>query len=98
MGSNKINITANHVDHPSTVTTTALDPKLQHSQELIEISELSKKIQELRQEIDRTPEIDQNKVNQIKQALQDGTYHIDVESTAKKIVEMEFIKVENTEL
>lgn len=53
----------------------------------VQLSERAKKVEQLRKAIDAVPEVRQEKVQALKRAIQEGTYQIDAEKIAKKMLE-----------
>lgn len=56
------------------------------AQDRIDISERSKKISELMARIDKLPEIREDKIRQIREAIEAGNYEIDPRKVADKIL------------
>ncbi|MBK1726929.1 flagellar biosynthesis anti-sigma factor FlgM [Halorhodospira neutriphila] len=52
-------------------------------------AEASERLQAVRERIDQSPEVDQERVNAIKQRIADGDYPIDAEKVARKFAELE---------
>jgi len=59
------------------------------SNDTLEISQNAQQIQQLQQEIANLPEVDNQKVAEIKQALEDGSYKIDANTIAEKLLQVE---------
>lgn len=53
----------------------------------LEISQTGKEYQTARQIVARTPDIRETKVNDIKQRMEAGSYHVTIEQVADKIVD-----------
>jgi len=50
------------------------------------ISEAAKRIQEARAKLDEIPDVREDKVADLKNQIQNGTYHADAEKTANKLL------------
>ncbi|OEY67413.1 flagellar biosynthesis anti-sigma factor FlgM [Marinobacter sp. X15-166B] len=46
-------------------------------------------MQQLKQQLDQVPEVDDSRVEQIKAALADGSYKVDAEKLAQKMLDMD---------
>ncbi len=53
----------------------------------LEISQTGKDYQVAKQLVARTPDIRETKVNDIKQRMEAGTYHVSIEDVANKLVD-----------
>ncbi len=53
----------------------------------LEISQTGKDYQVAKQVVARTPDIRETKVNDIKQRMEAGTYHVSIEDVANKLVD-----------
>ncbi|MDF2537037.1 MAG: hypothetical protein K0S76_58 [Herbinix sp.] len=58
--------------------------------DMLEISQTGKDYQVARQIVSRTPDIRQDRVNEIKQRMEAGTYNINTEEVADKLIESYF--------
>lgn len=56
----------------------------------LEISQTGKDYQVAKQVVARTPDIRETKVNDIKQRMEAGAYHVNIEDVADKLVEEYF--------
>ncbi len=56
----------------------------------VEISQLGKDFQIAKQEVAQAPDIRQDKVNELKQRMASGTYNVNLEEIADKMVESYF--------
>ncbi len=52
-------------------------------------AETSERLQAVRERIDQSPEVDEERVQAIKQRIADGDYPIDAEKVARKFAELE---------
>ena len=52
----------------------------------VEISEAAKEIQEVRKQLDNTPDVRSEKVEQLKNQIENGTYEIKSEEIAEKML------------
>jgi negative regulator of flagellin synthesis FlgM len=59
-------------------------------QDTLEISQTAKDYQTAKQIISRTPDVRETKINDIKQRMEAGTYHVSMEEVAQKIVDKNF--------
>ena len=50
------------------------------------ISDAAKRIQEVRSELDKVPDVDEEKVAQLKKEIEDGTYEINADKIAGKMI------------
>lgn len=53
----------------------------------LEISQLGKDYQVAKQVVARTPDVREAKVNEIKQRMEAGTYHVEIEELADKMID-----------
>lgn len=63
--------------------------KATSSEDSVELSSTAKQLDSLKKAIDNTPEVDQDRVNAVKQALEAGELKIDSNALAKKMLEFE---------
>ncbi len=50
------------------------------------ISDAAKRIQEARAQLDEIPDVREDKVAELRKQIQDGTYQVDAEKTAEKLL------------
>ncbi|RME67977.1 MAG: flagellar biosynthesis anti-sigma factor FlgM [Nitrospirae bacterium] len=53
----------------------------------VHLSDKARKVEELRKAVDAVPEVRQDRVQALKRAIQEGTYRIDAEKIAQKMLE-----------
>ena len=58
-----------------------------HLQDRVQLSEKAKKVEHLHRAVDAVPEVRQEKVQALKRAIQEGTYQVDAERIAQKMLE-----------
>jgi negative regulator of flagellin synthesis FlgM len=56
----------------------------------LELSQTGKDYQVAKQVVARTPDVRESKVNEIKQRMEAGAYHVNIEDVANKLVEEYF--------
>lgn len=61
------------------------------SEDSVQLSQSAQQLDSIKQIIDQTPEIDQKRVDEVKQALASGELEIDANALAKKMLEIESI-------
>lgn len=59
------------------------------AEDVVQLTDLGARLQELGKAVESVPEVDRARVEQLRQALSDGTYQIDPEAIADKLVAME---------
>lgn len=57
--------------------------------ENVSLSSQAKNLKQLEQRLDSYPEVDDDRIEQIKSALADGSYKIDAEKLAQKMLDMD---------
>lgn len=57
--------------------------------ENVSLSSQAKNLKQLEQSLDSYPEVDDDRIEQIKSALADGSYKIDAEKLAQKMLDMD---------
>jgi negative regulator of flagellin synthesis FlgM len=57
--------------------------------ENVSLSSQAKNLKQLEQTLDSYPEVDDNRIEQIKAALADGSYKVDAEKLAQKMLDMD---------
>lgn len=61
-----------------------------NNKDRVEISQMGKDYQIAKQAVAQTPDIRQDKVNELKQKLASGTYNVDAKELAEKLVDSYF--------
>lgn len=61
------------------------------SENSVQLSKSAQQLDSIKQIIDRTPDIDQKRVDEVKQALASGELKIDANALAKKMLEIESV-------
>ncbi len=59
------------------------------TEDVVQLTDLGTRLQELGKAVESVPEVDRARVEQLRQALSDGTYQVDAEAIADKLVAME---------
>ncbi|MGB9716296.1 MAG: flagellar biosynthesis anti-sigma factor FlgM [Thermodesulfovibrionales bacterium] len=82
----EINLSTQKISQAQKTTKTGKSDKTLSSDK-VRISEQGKKIAELMSAIDQLPEIREEKIREIKDAIESGTYQIDPYKIAQKLIE-----------
>lgn len=59
------------------------------SEDVVQLTDLGTRLQELTQAVAEVPEVDRARVGQVRQALADGAYQVEPEAIADKLIAME---------
>ncbi|HLT13253.1 MAG TPA: flagellar biosynthesis anti-sigma factor FlgM [Marinobacter sp.] len=96
IGPGQVNTTRTTADKPagsqSTSSTAAEQAKAQSPAargESVSLSNQAKNLKQLEQKLGDYPEMDDDRIAQIRTALENGTYKIDAEKLAQKMLEMD---------
>lgn len=72
-----------------TVAPVTPPPAAAGNQDVVELTGLGSRLQELTQAVAEVPEVDKARVAQVRQALTDGSYQVEPEAVADKLLAME---------
>lgn len=78
------NLPAEHTDRPDTARSTETEKASPDT--VVNLSRASREAQLIKETIENTPDIRQEKVDQLKQAILDGTYQVDPKAVAGKMI------------
>ena len=84
-----VNIEAyvNQVQDKDKVETTSDQPeKQQVKADTVELSDTGKRVQEAHKQLENIPDIREDKVAQLKEQIENGTYEVDAEKVAEKML------------
>ncbi len=84
-----VNIEAyvNQVQDKDKVETTSDQPeKQQVKADTVELSDMGKRVQEANKQLENIPDIREDKVAQLKEQVENGTYEVDAEKVADKMI------------
>lgn len=62
-------------------------------QEKVELSDAAREIQQMKNRVNQIPDIREDKVAALKSQIDSGTYHVDEEEVAKKMVGESFLDI-----
>lgn len=93
IGPGQVNTQKTQTDKPQTTQTSTPAPEQSRqksvSGESVNLSSQAKNLKQLEQSLDSYPEVDDQRIEQIKAALADGSYKIDAEKVAQKMLDMD---------
>ena len=84
-----VNIEAyvNQVQEKDKVESTSDQPeKQQVKADTVELSDMGKRVQEANKQLENIPDIREDKVAQLKEQVENGTYEVDAEKVADKMI------------
>ena len=84
-----VNIEAyvNQVQEKEKVESTSDQPeKQQVKADTVELSDMGKRVQEANKQLENIPDIREDKVAQLKEQVENGTYEVDAEKVADKMI------------
>jgi negative regulator of flagellin synthesis FlgM len=84
-----VNIEAyvNQVQEKDKVDATSEQPEKQQAKaDTVELSETGKRVQEAHKQLESIPDIREEKVAQLKEQVENGTYEVDAEQVADKMI------------
>jgi len=88
-GSGVVTSLHNAATRPERPVNPVSKPASSGPQDVVRLTDLGTRLQELGKSVENVPQVDHTRVEQLRQALADGTYQVDPEAIADKLIAME---------